>query len=93
MMATMATTLERFRTILTTKFSVAEDLVLPDAKIDALGLDSLDVIEVLFEVEDEFAVRIPQDGGSALKMATVQDIVDTIERAKAEVASQAAEAS
>jgi acyl carrier protein len=87
----MATTFERFRTILITRFSVDAAIIAPEAKLDTLGLDSLDVIEVLFEVEDEFEVRIPQDGGSALKMITVQDIVDTIDRVKAEGTFPAAE--
>lgn len=51
--------------------------------IDTLGLDSLDMIEVLFEVEDKPGVRIPEDRSDTLKMATVQDIIDTIDRAKA----------
>ncbi len=83
----MATTYERFRTVLISKFSVDAGVISPEAKLDTLGLDSLDMIEVLFEVEDEFAVRIPQDGSAALKMATVQDIVDTIDQVKAEAAS------
>ncbi|MEO8032962.1 MAG: phosphopantetheine-binding protein [Acidobacteriota bacterium] len=84
----MATTFERFRDILTTKFHVPDDRIAPEAMLDTLGLDSLDMIEVLFEVEDVFEVQVPQDGANALKMATVQDIVDTIDRAKVAVASE-----
>lgn len=83
----MATTFEHFRDILTTKFHVPGDRISPEAMLDTLGLDSLDMIEVLFEVEDVFEVQVPQDGANALKMATVQDIVDTIDRVKATVAS------
>jgi acyl carrier protein len=75
----MPTTIERLQTILTNKFSVAPENVRPEALLTTLGLDSLDLIEVLFEVEEEFNIRVPQDGGSALKTATVQDIVDSIE--------------
>ncbi len=76
----MASTFERLQTILTNKFSVPAEKINPDAALDSLGLDSLDLIEVLFEVEEEFNIRIPQDGGSALRTATVQDIVDSIEK-------------
>jgi acyl carrier protein len=79
----MPTTLERLQTLLTNKFSVPAEKVQPDARLETLGLDSLDLIEVLFEVEEEFNIRVPQEGGSALKTATVQDIVDSIEKAQA----------
>jgi acyl carrier protein len=79
----MPTTIERLQTILTTKFSVPAEKVQGDAALDTLGLDSLDLIEVLFEVEEEFDIRVPQEGGSALRTATVQDIVDSIDRALA----------
>src|SRR5205823_6971304 len=55
----MPTTIERLQTILTDKFSVDADKVRPDATLDTLGLDSLDLIEVLFEVEEEFDIRVP----------------------------------
>lgn len=46
--------------------------------METLGLDSLDLIELLFEVEEAFDIRVPQDGASALKSATIQDIMDTV---------------
>jgi acyl carrier protein len=76
----MPSTYERLKKILIEKFSVAEDAVRPDALLETLGLDSLDLIEVLFEVEEEFNIRVPQDGGSGLRTATVQDIIDSIDR-------------
>ena len=78
------TTLEQLQVLLTNKFSVPPEKVQLDARLDTLGLDSLDLIEVLFEVEEEFKIRVPQDGGAALLTATVGDIVDSIERAQAE---------
>jgi acyl carrier protein len=75
-----ATTFERVQEILTKKFHVAEEKVQPDATLESLALDSLDLIEVLFEVEEEFNIRIPQDGASAVRTATVQEIVDSIEK-------------
>ena len=75
----MTTTFERVQSILMKKFSVAQELITPEATLETLGLDSLDLIEVLFEVEDEFNIRVPQDGGAALKATTLQDIVNSIE--------------
>lgn len=87
-----STTFERVRTILTSKYSIESDLVTPPSLLATLGLDSLDLIEFLFEVEDEFSIRVPQDGASALKMTTVQDIVDNIDKVIAEEAASAGNA-
>jgi acyl carrier protein len=76
----MPTTFEALQSILTDKFSVPAEKIRPDALLESLGLDSLDLIEVLFEVEEAFDIRVPQEGGSALKTATVQDIVDSIDK-------------
>ncbi|MGZ7042412.1 MAG: phosphopantetheine-binding protein [Thermoanaerobaculia bacterium] len=84
----MPTTIERLQGILTNKFSVPAEIVKPDALLDTLGLDSLDLVEVLFEVEEVFNIRVPQET-SALKTATVQDIVDSIDKALAEAVPQA----
>jgi NADH dehydrogenase (ubiquinone) 1 alpha/beta subcomplex 1 len=43
---------------------------------DDLGLDSLDVVEVVMAIEDEFAIEIPD--AEADKIATVQDAVEYI---------------
>lgn len=80
----MTTTMERLQRILENKFSVPPAKVVPEAQFESLGLDSLDLIEVLFEVEEEFNIRVPQDGSQALRAATVQSIVDSIEKAQAE---------
>ena len=72
----MPTTAETLKKILVEKFSVAEENIRPEATMDTLGLDSLDMIEVLFEVEEAFDIRVPQDGG-AIRTATVQQFMDT----------------
>lgn len=76
----MATTLDRLQTILTQKFSVPAENVQPAATLESFNLDSLDLIEVLFEVEDEFKIRIPQDADASLKSATIADLVEKIDR-------------
>ena len=73
----MATIAEDLTKILTEKFSVPQENIRPEAKLDTLGLDSLDLIEVLFEVEEKFDIRIPQDG-SAIRTGTMQDLLETV---------------
>ena len=75
----MPTTAETLKNILTEKFSVPEERIRGDAALSDLGLDSLDLIEVLFEVEEAFGIRIPQDG-AAIRAATIQELLDTITR-------------
>ena len=46
-----STTFERLRAILAEKFEVAPELIDPAARMDQLGIDSLAVIEVIFQIE------------------------------------------
>ena len=51
--------------------------VTPETKFgDDLGLDSLDVVEVVMAIEDEFAIEIPDS--EADKISTIQEAVDYI---------------
>jgi acyl carrier protein len=76
----MTTIFERVQSIVAKKYSLDAGTITPESTLESLGLDSLDLIELLFDVEDEFQIRVPQDGGSALKTATVQDIVRSIQK-------------
>ena len=75
----MPTTAETLETILVDKFSVPREKIRPEATLSELGLDSLDLIEVLFEVEEAFNIRVPQDG-AAIRASTLQELLDTITR-------------
>ena len=76
----MPSIFETVQDILAVKYSVARENVTPESTLESLGLDSLDLIELMFEVEDAFNIRVPQEAGTALKAATVQDIVDNIQK-------------
>ena len=47
---------------------------------DDLGADSLDVVEMLMNLEEEFSVTVPDE--EAVNIKTVQDVVDLIENNK-----------
>ena len=55
------TTLERLTKILVDKYKIAPERLTPQQPLSELGLDSLGMIELLFMIEDEFGVRLPQD--------------------------------
>jgi len=81
----MTATFQKVQKIFEKRFSLAEDVVTPEASLENLGLDSLDAIEALFDLEDEFHIRVPQERGTSEKsLTTVQDIVDLIDRLVAE---------
>jgi len=49
--------------------------------LESFGIDSLDKIEFLFSLEDEFRIKIPE---SEVKIDTVQDVVNMVDRLVAE---------
>ena len=65
---------EKVKAILVEQLSVDEDIVTPDARIsDDLGADSLDVMELLMTLEDEYGIFIPDEELASFE--TVSDIV------------------
>ena len=76
-------TFERVKKVLVEQLDVSEDEVTISASIvDDLGADSLDVVEIIMGLEEEFDVEIPDE--DAEKVTTVQLIVTYVdEKAKA----------
>lgn len=72
----MNTTLDRLRVLLVKDYKLEPDLLTPDAPLEALGIDSLGVAELMFNIEDEFEVAIP---GDPVALATVGDVVRYID--------------
>ena len=70
--------LEKVKAILSEQFDVAEDTITPETNIvDDLGADSLDVVDLLMSIEDEFEIEVPDD--DVEKLRTVGDVVKYIE--------------
>ncbi len=73
----MADTLSRVTKIVVDRLGVEEAEVKPEASFkDDLGADSLDVVELVMELEDEFDLEISDE--EAEKISTVADVVDYI---------------
>ena len=71
--------LEKIQEMLAEALNVSIDKVTPDAKIvDDLGADSLDVVELLSQLEDEYNVTIPDDEVEGL--VTVADVAKELEK-------------
>jgi len=72
---------EKVKEILVDQLDVNEDSVAMESSItDDLGADSLDVVDLVMSLEEEFDVEIPDEEIEAMK--TVGDIVHFIEAKK-----------
>ena len=70
--------LEKVKVILAEQFDVQEDTITADTDIqEDLGADSLDVVELLMSIEDEFECEIPDEEIENIK--TVGELVSFIE--------------
>ncbi len=78
----MPTVFERIKKIVVEQLGVEEKEVIPSASfVDDLGADSLDLVELIMSLEEEFSnpgqkVEIPDE--DAEKIVTVQDAIDYI---------------
>ncbi len=80
-MATVEEIQEKVKKIIAEKLSVELSEVKPEASfVDDLGADSLDLVELIMSMEEEFGVEISDE--DAEKILTVQDAMDYIARRK-----------
>ncbi len=71
----------KMKQIVAEKLGVSEDKITPQASfVDDLGADSLDQVELIMALEDEFDMEIPDEDAEKLK--TVKDALDYIESKK-----------
>lgn len=81
------TTLERLAQLISRDFQVPAESLHAQATLESLDIDSLRMIEILFAIEDEFAIAMPQDQGEIRgRVKTLGDLaalVDEIAAAKA----------
>lgn len=73
----MTSTLERLKKLFVEKLDFKKDDLKPETTIESLGLDSLDMIDFIFAIEDEFKIRIEP---SQIKTNNLQEIVEGIEK-------------
>ena len=72
---------EKVKKMIVEQLGVNEPEVTPEAKfIDDLGADSLDIVELVMALEDEYGIEIPDE--DAEKIETVGDAIRYIEEHK-----------
>ena len=70
-------TVEGLRKLFIHKFDFNIEELRLETTLEDLGLDSLDKIEFMFDIENEFNIKIPDQ---EFKVITIQDMVDAVDR-------------
>ncbi len=75
---------QKVREIIAGQIAKDVDDVKLESSPEELGLDSLNVVDIIFELEEEFDISIPfnfnDPAGSEFKMASIRDVVDSVEK-------------
>lgn len=72
-------TIDKVKELMSKQLNVNEDAVLPEKEIvKDLGADSLDIVEMLMTLEEEFGITIPDE--ETVDIKTVGDIVNVIDK-------------
>ena len=70
---------ERVKKIIISQLNVSEEQVTPEASfIDDLGADSLDQVELVMALEEEFGTDIPEE--AAEKLQSVGSVIEYVEK-------------
>lgn len=68
---------ETIKNLLADKFEIPEESITKDATFESLDLDSLDIVELSMNIEDELQVHISED--EAAQLSTVGDVIELLE--------------
>ncbi len=69
-------TLEIIQNMMVKQFDLKLEDLTPDAKLQSLGIDSLSVIEFMFNLEDELKIKVTEE---RFELNTVQDIATAVD--------------
>lgn len=69
--------LETIQRMMSEQFDLKPEALSPDAPLDGLGIDSLSVIEFMFNIEDAFKIKLPDE---RVEIKTIRDIADIVDR-------------
>ena len=71
-------TLETLQSILADEFKLPTAQLAPEAKLQDLGVDSLDLIDLIFKLEDRFDLKIKDDTRALVTIKDVADYIDEL---------------
>ena len=70
-------TQEKVITIIAQKLSIDKDQIKLSSTLEDLGADSLDLVEIIMKLEEQFSIEIDDEKAEQLK--NVQDVVDYVD--------------
>lgn len=80
------TTFEKMQRLLVQRYGLSERELFPEQSLQSLGIDSLGAIELMFDIQDEFGIEMPD---SQQKVGTLLDLVAIIDKQLAPVSAEA----
>ena len=99
-----AALIDDVRSIIAKSLNISVDQLTPETHLDELGAESLDVIEIVFALEEKFDITIPlkadeatrlttsdKSGGQNVPFSTVGDVAEIVEKLVAAKTSKAAQ--
>jgi acyl carrier protein len=69
---------QRVISVISTTQRIPPEKISPDSTFEELGLDSLDAVNILFALEEEFKIDIPDDDSREIR--SVRHIIDGVEK-------------
>lgn len=82
------TTLNTLQELLAANLGLSPDAVQPATTLESLAIDSLALIEVMFDVEDKFKITVPVDPAAThAQMQTIGNLVAYIDQLRAQQGS------
>ena len=72
---------ETIKRIIAKQLNRAPEDITDDSDLASLGIESLDLLEIVYEVETQFGIQIPYNANEpgAVALSTVGDVVRTVE--------------
>ncbi|MGP0086101.1 MAG: acyl carrier protein [Steroidobacteraceae bacterium] len=81
------------KSIVAKSLKIPVERLTPDARLDQLGAESLEVVEIVFELEEKFDISIPfkanettrltitdKNGGDEMEFSTIGDLANAVKR-------------
>jgi acyl carrier protein len=80
----MENTLEIVKEMIAKKLEIDSATIKPESTLTDVGLDSLDTFDIIFDAEDKFGIKVPND---QVNVSTIQDVVNLFDKLLAEKTS------
>lgn len=77
----MQSTLDIVKELIAKKLEIDIATIEPTQTLTEVGLDSLDTFDIIFEAEDKFGIKVPNE---QVDVNTIQDVVNLLDKLLAE---------